>query len=59
MHLTILIDNRSAADLESEHGLCLLVETKMHLYNRGGDKCLKLLIDSFFSIPFFSLSLRH
>lgn len=30
MHLTILIDNRSAADLESEHGLCLLVETKTH-----------------------------
>ena len=30
MHITILIDNRSAADLESEHGLCLLVETKTH-----------------------------
>lgn len=30
MHLTILIDNRSAADLESEHGLCLLVEAKTH-----------------------------
>lgn len=30
MHLTILIDNRSAADLESEHGLCMLVETKTH-----------------------------
>ncbi len=36
MHLTILIDNRSAADLESEHGLCLLVETKTH----------KILIDT-------------
>ncbi len=30
MHLTILIDNRPASGLESEHGLCLLVETKTH-----------------------------
>ena len=59
MRITILIDNRPTSGLESEHGLCLLVETKMHFYNRGGDKTVKLLIDSFFSIPFISLSLRH
>ena len=30
MHLTIFIDNRPASGFESEHGLCLLVETKTH-----------------------------
>lgn len=36
MRITILIDNRPTSGLESEHGLCLLMETNSH----------KILIDT-------------